>query len=93
MDLLSTKAPKEHKALMIKQGFNPETSTIKAFVETSERAETEDNVYQERKGFFNSNNNSSSEDERHRKKKQKPAKARNCQANSDRKEFCCEEHN
>jgi hypothetical protein len=29
MDVLSTKAPsKEHKALMIEQGFSPETSTV-----------------------------------------------------------------
>jgi hypothetical protein len=72
MDLLSTKAPKEHKALMMEQGFNPETSTVEEFVEISERAETKDNIYQEIKCFFNSHDNSSSNDERHRKKKQKP---------------------
>jgi hypothetical protein len=80
------------KALMIEQGFNLETSTVKEFVEISERAKTKDNIYQERKRFFNSNDNSSSDDERHRKKKQTPPKARNYQSNSDRKEFCCEEH-
>jgi hypothetical protein len=92
MDILSTKAPKEHKALMIEQGFNPETSTVEEFVKISKCAETKVNIYQERKHFFNSNNDSYTEDERRSKKKQKPFKARNYQSNSDRKEFHCKEH-
>jgi hypothetical protein len=92
MDILSTKAPKEHnEALVIEQGSNPEASTVEEFVEISERAETKENVCQERKCFFNSNVDSSSEDQRRSKKKQKPSKARNHQSNSDRKEFCCKE--
>jgi hypothetical protein len=92
MDILSTKAPQEHKILMIEQGFNPETSTIEEFVQISERAETKQNIYKERKRHFNSDNESSSKDERRNKKKQKPSKARNYQSISDKKEFCCKEH-
>jgi hypothetical protein len=50
-------------ALMIKQGFNPETSTVEEFVEISERAETKGNICQECKRFFNSHDSSSSDDQ------------------------------
>jgi hypothetical protein len=91
MDVLATKAPKEHKALMIEQGFNLETSTIEEFVEISERAEAKRTVTEERERCFNSKDNSSSEDERPNKK-QKRVKARNSRSSQDRKEFCCKEH-
>jgi hypothetical protein len=87
MDILSTKAPKEHKALMIEQAFNPETFTVEELVEISEHAETKDNICHECEHFFNSHDSSSSDDERHRKKKQKPLKARNYQSNQNRKEL------
>jgi hypothetical protein len=78
---------------MIEQGVNPETSTVEEFVEISERWETKENIYQERKHFFNSHDNSSSDDERHRnEQKQKHPKARNYQSNPNRKEFHCTEH-
>jgi hypothetical protein len=79
---------------MIEQGVNPETSsTVEEFVEISERWETKENIYQERKHFFNSHDNSSSDDERHRnEQKQKHPKARNHQSNPNRKEFHCTEH-
>jgi hypothetical protein len=91
VDVLATKAPKEHKALMIEQGFNPETSTFEQFVEVSKRAETKKTVCKERKRCFHSKDISSSEDERPNKK-QKPTKARNSRSGQDRKEFCCKEH-
>jgi hypothetical protein len=74
MDVLATKAPKEeHKALMIEQGFNPETSTVEEFVEISKRAETKKTIHEEHKRCFNSKDISSSDDERPNKK-QKPTK-------------------
>ena len=41
-DFLTNKAPKPHKAMLISQGFNPETSSLETFVEHCERAETTD---------------------------------------------------
>ena len=33
VDFLANKAPKSHKAMLINQGFNPETSTLANFLE------------------------------------------------------------
>ena len=44
VDFLANKAPKSHKAMLINQGFNPETSTLETFVEHYERAETTDDI-------------------------------------------------
>ena len=44
VDFLANKAPKSHKAMLINQGFNPETSTLATFVEHCERAETTDDI-------------------------------------------------
>ena len=44
VDFLSIKAPKSHKAMLIFQGFNPETSSLAAFVKHCERAETNDEI-------------------------------------------------
>ena len=44
VDSLSNKAPRTHKAMMIAQGFNPETVDLEIFVEHCERAETTDNI-------------------------------------------------
>ena len=44
VDFLASKAPKSHKAMLINQGFNPETSTLETFVEHCECAETTDNI-------------------------------------------------
>ena len=41
---LADKAPKSHKAMLISQGFNPETSSLATFVEHCERAETTDAI-------------------------------------------------
>ena len=90
MEVLATKAPKEHKNLMIEQGFNPETSTVEQFVEISERAETKKTILDERKRYFNSQNMSSS-DEDSPSKKRKPSKPKNFRS-QDRKEFYCKEH-
>ena len=44
VDFIANKAPKSHKAMLINQGFNPETSTLETFVEHCERAEATDNI-------------------------------------------------
>ena len=44
VDFLANKAPKSNKAMLINQGFNPETSTIETFVEHCERTETTDDI-------------------------------------------------
>ena len=44
VDFLANKAPKSHKAMLINQGFNPETSTLETFVEHCKRAETTDDI-------------------------------------------------
>ena len=44
VDSLANKAPRSHKAMLIYQGFNPETGDLETFVEHCERAETTDNI-------------------------------------------------
>ena len=44
VDSLSNKAPRSHKAMLISQGFNPETGYLETFVEHCERVETMDNI-------------------------------------------------
>ena len=44
VDSLANKAPRTHKAILISQGFNPETADIETFVEHCERAETTDEI-------------------------------------------------
>ena len=44
VDSLANKAPRSHKAMLIYQGFNPETGDLETFVEHCERAETMDNI-------------------------------------------------
>ena len=41
---LSNKAPRSHKAVLISQGFNPETVDLSIFMEHCEQAETMDNI-------------------------------------------------
>ena len=44
VDSLAKKAPRDHKAMLISQGFNPETGDLKTFVEHYKQAETMDNI-------------------------------------------------
>ena len=44
VDSLANKAPRNHKAMLISQGFNPETANIETCVEHCERAETTDDI-------------------------------------------------
>jgi hypothetical protein len=50
IDNLTVLAPREHKNLMIEQGFNPRTATIETYVEICERAETKEDAHKETKG-------------------------------------------
>ena len=44
VDSLANKAPRSHKAVLISQGFNPETGDMETFLEHCERAKTTDNI-------------------------------------------------
>ena len=44
VDSLANKAPRTHKAMLIAQGFNTESSDLKTFMEHCERAETTDDI-------------------------------------------------
>ena len=44
VDSLSNKAPRSHTAMLILQGFNPETGNMENFAEHYERACTRDNT-------------------------------------------------
>jgi AAA+ superfamily predicted ATPase len=46
---LAILAPREHKNLMIEQGFDPRTATIETYVEICERAETKEDAHKETK--------------------------------------------
>ena len=41
---LTNKAPRTHKAMLIAQGFNPESADLETFVKHCERAETADYI-------------------------------------------------
>ena len=41
---LNNKAPRSHKAMLISQGFNPETGDLETFVEHCERSDTTNNI-------------------------------------------------
>ena len=44
VDSLANKAPRSHKAMMILQGFNPETGDIETFAEHCEQDKATDNI-------------------------------------------------
>ena len=44
VDSLADKAPRSHKAILISQGFNPETGDLATLVEHCERSDTTDNI-------------------------------------------------
>ena len=44
VESLSNKAPRTHKAMLISQGFNPETANLETFVKHCKRAETTENI-------------------------------------------------
>ena len=44
VDSLANKAPRTYKAMLIAQGFNPESADLKTFVGHCEHAETSDDI-------------------------------------------------
>ena len=44
VESLTNKAPRSHKAMLIAQGFNPETATLETFVKHCKRAETTNDI-------------------------------------------------
>ena len=44
VDSLASKSPRNHKAMLISQSFNPETVYLDTFVEHCKQAETTDNI-------------------------------------------------
>ena len=44
VDSLTNKSPRSHKAVLVFQGFNPETGDLETFVEHCKQAETTDNI-------------------------------------------------
>ena len=44
VDSLANKAPISHKAMLISQGFNPETGDLETFIEHCERADTTEDI-------------------------------------------------
>ena len=44
VDSRANKAPRTHKAMLISQGFNPDSAYLKTFVKHCERAETMDDI-------------------------------------------------
>ena len=93
LDILASKAPQPHKAIMIDHGFDPQTATIQEFIEISERAETKEALENKRKPKYYE---SASDDSRD-KKPSRLAKSRKKHetkyaAPRERKEFFCKEH-
>ena len=44
VDSIANKAPRRHKAMLMSQGFNPETGDLETFLEHCERDEITDNI-------------------------------------------------
>ena len=88
VDSLANKAPRTHKAMLISQGFNPETADLETFVEHCERVESRDDIA--RAKFTASNEDSeprkkkstNSKDE-HGKKRKKSSTKKYCSLHGD----------
>jgi len=90
LDILASKAPQPHKAIMIEHGFDPQTATIQEFVEISERAETKEALENKRKTKYYDDSTS---DESRDKKPSRSKKSRSKhETPRERKEFFCKQH-
>jgi hypothetical protein len=78
LDILASKAPQAHKAIMIEQGFNPQMATIQQFVEISKRAKTKEALGQSKqvKSLDSDSNSDDKEHDRSHHKDKKSKKAR-----------------
>lgn len=91
LDILASKAPQSHKAMMIEQGFDPQTATIKEFVEISERAETKEALGKTERKSEDSDSDDSHKASRREKSKRKKNSSRES-SHSKRQEFFCKHH-
>ena len=92
LDILASKAPKNHKELLTDHGFDPQTETMERFVEICERAETKFNLAKgkaERR--FESDDDSDSSGSPKKKVKKMPKKKQAYQKKQN-KRFYCSEH-
>jgi hypothetical protein len=71
---LAVLAPRDHKNLMIEQGFDPRTATIETYVEICERVETKEDAHKETKGRKHARFESDDESDSSYKKKKKQNK-------------------
>jgi hypothetical protein len=85
MDIMASKAPKNHKELMTDHGFDPQTATVDEFVEICERAETKEAI-QKRPSKYSSDDDSDNE------RPSKKAKKKPKHSQSARREYYCREH-
>jgi hypothetical protein len=86
MDIMASKAPKNHKELMTDHGFDPQTATTETFVEICERAETKEAI-QKRPSKCSSDDDSDNHERHSKKAKKKPKYSQ-----SARREYYCREH-
>ena len=75
VDSLANKAPRNHKAMLISQVVNPETTDLETFVEHLDRAETTDDIAGAK--FAASNENSEPRKKNRVKSKDEHGKKRN----------------
>ncbi len=96
LDILASKAPQSHKALMIEQGFDPQNATIQQFVEISERAETKESLQKGPVVKFENERYDSDDSYKkvsHKKKDRKSSKHSKHEPNKHaRLEFFCKHH-
>ena len=90
LDILASKAPQAHKAIMIEQGFDPQTATIQEFVEISERAETKEALTQNKQARFSAED-SDSEDSQKKSRRNKKLR-KNRKESSPRQSYFCKHH-
>ena len=86
VDYLANKSPRSYKAMLIYQGFNPETGDLENFVGHCEQAETTNNIVVS--NFSASDNNSDTKRKKKRskfKEKEENVKKRHKKQSS----FCC----
>ena len=95
MDILASKAPKNHKELITDHGFDPQTATTEEFVEICERAETKEVIQQARSSKnkrFESDDDSSDNEPRKKKKVHRKPHNQKERPRYDRSRYFCKEH-
>jgi hypothetical protein len=91
LDILASKAPTRHKAIMIEHGFDPQTASIEEFVEISERAETKE-ALESKSGTEKQYSYASDSSNKKPSRSMKSRKKYEDQPQRERKEFYCKQH-